>query len=129
MPPAPRTVLIADDDRDIGVLLARIMRALGLTPIVVVNGLDAIAVARHRADELAAAFLDIQMPGITGVDAAIAIQQLLPQLPIMLMSGGIPTHLASNIAQLQLAGFLQKPFGIDDVRALLTQLGLTGPTP
>ncbi|SRR6266508_3155999 len=129
MPPAPRTVLVADDDRDIGLLLARIVRPLGLTPIVVVNGLDAITAARHHTDELAAAFLDIQMPGITGIDAAIAIQQLVPHLPIVLMSGGIPAHLASNIAQLSLAGFLQKPFGIDDVRTLLTQLGLIGTTP
>jgi two-component system cell cycle sensor histidine kinase/response regulator CckA len=129
MPPAPRTVLIADDERDIGILLARIMRPLGLTPIVVMNGADAIAAARHHAHELAAAFLDIQMPDMTGVDAAIAIQKLLPQLPIVLMSGGVPAHLASNIAQLRLAGFLQKPFRIDDVRTLLTQLGLTGTTP
>jgi two-component system, cell cycle sensor histidine kinase and response regulator CckA len=129
MPPAPRVVLIADDERDIGILLARIMRPLGLTPIVVANGADGIDAARHHAHELAAAFLDIQMPGITGIDAAIAIQKLLPQLPIVLMSGGIPAHLASNIAQLSLAGFLQKPFGIDDVRTLLTQLGLTGTMP
>jgi DNA-binding NtrC family response regulator len=129
MPLAPRTVLVADDDRDIGLLLARIMRPLGLTPIVVVNGLDAITAARQHADELAAAFLDIQMPGIKGVDAAIAIQKLLPQLPIVLMSGAITAHQASNIAQLRLAGFLQKPFRIDEVRRLLAQLGLTGTTP
>jgi CheY-like chemotaxis protein len=129
MPPAPRTVLIADDERDIGNVLARIMRPLGLTPIVVVNGADAIAAARRHAHELAAAFLDIQMPVMTGIDAAIVIQQLVPHLPIVLMSGGIPAHLASNIPQLSLAGFLQKPFGIDDVRTLLTQLGLTGTTP
>ncbi len=129
MPPAPRTVLIADDERDIGILLARIIRPLGFTPIVVMNGLDAIAAAQHHAHDLAAAFLDIQMPDITGVDAAVAIQKLLPHLPIVLMSGGIPAHLASNIAQLSLADFLQKPFGIDDVRRLLTQLGLTGTTP
>src|SRR6266545_5777306 len=129
MPPAPRTVLVADDDRDIGLLLARIVRPLGLTPIVVVNGLDAITAARHHTDELAAAFLDIQMPGISGVDAAIAIQQLLPQLPIVLMSGGISARQTSNIAQLRLAGFLQKPFRIDKVQILLAQLGLTGTTP
>src|SRR6266496_1662018 len=129
MPPAPRTVLIADDERDIGNVLARIMRPLGLTPLVVLNGADAIDAAHQHAHELAAAFLDIQMPVMTGIDAAIAIQKLLPQLPIVLMSGGIPAHLASNIAQLSLAGFLQKPFRIDEVRTLLTQLGLTGTTP
>jgi len=47
----------------------------------------------------------------------------------VLMSGGIPAHLASNIGQLSLAGFLQKPFRIDEVRTLLTQLGLTGTIP
>jgi two-component system, cell cycle sensor histidine kinase and response regulator CckA len=129
MPPAPRVVLIADDNRDIGVLLTRIMRPLGLAPIVVTTGADAIAAARHHALELAAAFLDIQMPDMSGVDAAIVLQQLVPQLPIVLMSGGIPAHLASNIGQLSLAGFLQKPFRIDEVRTLLTQLGLTGTIP
>jgi len=129
MPPAPRTVLIADDERDIGVLLTRIMRPLGLTPMVVMNGVDAIAAARHHALDLAAAFLDIQMPDMSGVDAAIVIQQLVPQLPIVLMSGGIPAPLASNIGQLSLAGFLQKPFRIDEVRTLLAQLGLAGTLP
>lgn len=111
MPPTPRTVLVADDDPDIGVLLARIMRRYGLTPLVVMNGSDAISAAQHN-DELVAAFLDIHMPGITGVDAAIAIQKLLPQLPIVLMSAGIPANLASSVAQLSLSGFLQKPFQI-----------------
>ena len=69
------------------------------------------------------------MPNMSGVDAAMVIQQLVPQLPIVLMSGGIPAHRASNIGQLTLVGFLQKPFRIDEVRTLLTQLGLTGTLP
>src|SRR6266508_4966065 len=129
MPPAPRVVLIADDERDIGVLLTRIMQPLGLAPMVVMTGADAIAAARHYALDLAAAFLDMQMPGMSGVDAAIVLQQLVPQLPIVLMSGGIRAPLASNIGQLSLAGFLQKPFRIDEVRTLLAQLGLAGTTP
>jgi DNA-binding NtrC family response regulator len=129
MPSAPRPVLIADDDRDIGILLARIMRPLGLTPIVVTNGADAIAAAHSHATELVAAFLDIQMPDMTGVDVAMAIHPLMPQVPIVLMSAGIPAHLASNVAQLPLAGFLPKPFTIQAVRTLLVQLGLTGASP
>ncbi len=129
MPSAPRSVLIADDDRDIGILLARIMRPLGLTPIVVTNGADAIAAARSHATELAAAFLDIQMPDMTGVDVAMAMHRVLPQVPIVLLSAGIPAHLTSNVAQLPLAGFLQKPFTLQAVRTLLAQLGVTGATP
>lgn len=129
MSKAPRLVLIADDDSDIGRLLARIMRLLDITPIVVANGTDAIAAAHQQAADLAAAFIDIQMPDINGVVVAQNIRQLLPQLPIVLMSAGIPAHLAATVAQLGLAGFLQKPFSIDTVRSLLTQLGLTGASP
>ena len=129
MPGAPRTVLIADDAIVIGVLLARTLQPLGLTPIVVRNGADAIAAAQRYAPDLAAAFLDIEMPSITGIDAAIAIHRLMPHLPIVLMSAGVPAHLTASVAHLPLAGVLQKPFTIQAVRTLLAQLGLTGTTP
>ena len=124
MPAAPRRVLIADDERDIATLLARIMTPLGLTPIVVNNGSDAIIEAQTYAQELCLAILDIQMPGTNGVDAAIAIYQLLPHVPIVLMSGGIPLNLTTRIRQVQLAGMLTKPFSLQEVRILLSQLGL-----
>lgn len=125
MPTAPRSVLIADDEKDIATLLARIMRPLGLTPILVANGNDAIAAAHTSAADLCAAILDVQMPGITGVDAAIAIHQLLPHLPIVLMSGALLSNVAARRAPIPLAGMLQKPFTIQEVRTLLAQIGLT----
>ena len=129
MPAAPRHVLIADDERDIATLLARILTPLGLIPIVVNNGSDAISAAQIDAHVLCLAILDIQMPGINGVDAAIAIYQLVPHVPIVLMSGGIPPNLATRIAQIPLAAMLTKPFRIQEIHTLLVQLGLIGPRP
>ena len=127
MSQAPRLVLIADDEPEIGRLLARIMRPLGVATVVVTNGSDAIAAAHQHAAELAAAFIDIQMPDINGVVVAQNLLQILPQLPIVLMSAGLPPNLASNVAQPALAGFLQKPFSIDTIRTLLVQMGLANP--
>src|SRR5262245_31590166 len=124
MPAAPRHVLIADDERDIASLLARILTPLGLKPIVVHSGNDAISAAQSHAQDLCLAILDIQMPGTNGIDAAIAIYQPIPHLPIVLMSGGIPQNLATRIAQVPLAGTLTKPFTIQQVHILLGQLGL-----
>ena len=129
MSKAPRLVLIADDEPTIGQLLDRIMRPLGIATIVVDNGADAIAAARQHAAELSAAFIDIQMPRINGLVVAQDIHQHLPQLPIVLMSAGIPPNLAANAALPALAGFLQKPFSLDTVRMLLAQLGLAGAPP
>ncbi len=124
MPAAPRHVLIADDERDITTVLARIITPLGLIPIVVHSGSNAITAAQTHAHELCLAILDIQMPGINGVDAAIAIYQLVPHVPIVLMSGGIPQNLATRIAQIPLAGMLTKPFRIQEVNLLLVRIGL-----
>ena len=124
MPAAPRHVLIADDERDITTVLARIITPLGLIPIVVHSGSNAITAAQTHAHELCLAILDIQMPGINGVDAAIAIYQLVPHVPIVLMSGGIPQNLATRIAQIPLAGMLAKPFRIQEVNLLLVRIGL-----
>ncbi len=124
MPAAPRHVLIADDERDITTVLARIITRLGLIPIVVHSGSNAITAAQTHAHELCLAILDIQMPGINGVDAAIAIYQLVPHVPIVLMSGGIPQNLATRIAQIPLAGMLTKPFRIQEVNLLLVRIGL-----
>jgi hypothetical protein len=40
------------------------------------------------------------------------------------MSGLVTTDLANRMAQLSIAGFLDKPFTVSEVRQLLSQLGL-----
>jgi two-component system OmpR family response regulator len=115
-------LLVADDDVAIGTLIARIVTPMGLTPVLAANGAQAIAIAQHYRLELAAAILDVQMPGTTGIEAAEAIQQLLPNLPIILMSAALPPQ--AQIAHLRLAGTLTKPFAMSTLQTLLRQLGL-----
>ena len=77
--PAPRAVL-ADDERLMREQLrARLAEAWPELQIVAEakNGLEAVAlVDEHRPDIV---FLDIRMPGLTGVDAARQIAQLAPR--------------------------------------------------
>src|SRR5262249_15235446 len=119
-------VLIADDEIVIGKIISRIIASLGLTPTLVHDGAQAIAAASTYGDQLRCAFLDITMPVVDGVEAARAIHQLLPKLPIVLMSGSLPNQVLQQIDHLQLAGILPKPFTIDELRALIVQLGLDG---
>jgi DNA-binding LytR/AlgR family response regulator len=79
--PAPRAVL-ADDERLMREQLrARLAEVWPELQIVAEarNGLEAVQlVAEHRPDIV---FLDIRMPGLTGVDAARQIAQLPPREP------------------------------------------------
>jgi CheY-like chemotaxis protein len=124
MTASQRRVLIADDEVVIGIIISRVIAPLGLTPTIVHDGAAAITAAQTYADELCCAFMDITMPRVGGVEAAQVIHQLLPNLPIVLMSGSLAHQVAQQIGQLQLAGVLSKPFTIDELRALLGQLGL-----
>ena len=117
-------VLIADDEAVIGRIVSRVIIPLGLTPTIVHDGAQAIAAVREYADQLCCALVDISMPGIGGVEAAQIIQRMLPNLPIVLMSGSLSNQVKQQIDQLQVAGMLPKPFTIDELRALLARLGL-----
>jgi DNA-binding LytR/AlgR family response regulator len=79
--PAPRAVL-ADDERlmreQLRARLAEVWPELQIVAEAK-NGLEAVQlVAEHRPDIV---FLDIRMPGLTGVDAARQIAQLPPREP------------------------------------------------
>ena len=126
MTTSQRRALIADDEAVIGIIISRVITPLGLTPTIVRDGAAAIAAAQAYADQLCCAFVDISMPGVGGIEAAQVIHQLLPNLPIVLMSGSLAPQVTQQIGQLDLAGILAKPFTIDELRALLVQLGLVG---
>jgi CheY-like chemotaxis protein len=119
-------VLVADDEAAIRDLVARVITNLGLVALLVADGQAAIAaVAVHRTD-LVCAVLDIVMPIVNGVDAARVIQQLEPDLAIVLMSGAVPDHYAGHITRLRLAGMLHKPFSLIALRELILHAARDG---
>ncbi len=67
-PPAPPRVLVVDDNRDCADSLALLLKLWGYAPAVAYDGPSALALA--SADPLAAALLDIGLPGMDGCEVA-----------------------------------------------------------
>ena len=82
-------VLVADDERVIADTLAMILNQSGFEARAVYSG--------ERALELAPTFLpdmlisDVIMGGLNGIDAAIRVRSLLPQIKVLLFSGQAAT--------------------------------------
>ena len=112
-------VLVADDEAPIQELIARVVTGLGLVALLVDDGAAAIAAVETHRDDFICAILDIVMPVLNGVDAAHAIQQIAPELAIVLISGAVPNHYTDRILQLRLAGRLQKPFPLRELQELI----------
>lgn len=119
--PTRRLVLVADDEPAIQGLVSRIIHQLGLDVLLVGDGAAAIAAVEAQHNELACAILDVVMPVMNGIDAAHTIQQIAPDLAIVLMSGAIPAHYAERIRRLRLAAMLPKPFPSPTLRAVICQ--------
>lgn len=78
-------VLIIDDERSIADTLALILEANGFEVRVEYSGEAGVRQARAFHPDIL--ITDVVMPAISGVDAAIDIQRLLPNCKILLLSG------------------------------------------
>ncbi len=115
-------ILIIDDEPDVREVTERILKRLGYTALLAENGQDGIALFREHADQLLGVLLDLTMPEFDGKATFQVLQQINPQVGVILMSGYNEQYVTDLFEDAGLAGFLAKPFMIDDLRAKLAVL-------
>jgi DNA-binding response OmpR family regulator len=82
-------VLVVDDERVIADTLTTILSRSGFDAITAYDGETALALARATPPDLLIS--DVVMPGMTGVDLAIALTHVIPTCKILLFSGQAAT--------------------------------------
>jgi DNA-binding response OmpR family regulator len=87
-PPKP-VVLVVDDETVIADSLAAILRQNGFAAIATHDGASALEIARLVPPDLLLS--DVAMPGMSGIDLAIAISQASPGCKVILFSGQATT--------------------------------------
>ena len=110
------TVLIVDDDDGIRMGVAWALEYAGYDVLEAEHGqaaLDQIAV--NRPDLI---LLDLRMPGMDGVEFVRRYRELPgPHAPIVLITAA--HEVQDRIDQIQVQGYLAKPFGVDAVLAVV----------
>lgn len=115
---APR-ILILDDERSIGMLLDRWLRASGYEPTVATTGAEAIDLVRRTPFD--AILCDHRMAGMAGTEVFDAIVAVRPELErrFVFMSGDVLNPELSAFVARRGVGLLSKPFDLDAVRTTL----------
>ncbi|MED7948701.1 response regulator transcription factor [Streptomyces sp. BE20] len=116
---APVRVLLADDEHLIRGALAALL-ALEEDIVVVAqaaSGPEALAMAEaHRPD---VAVLDLQMPGLDGIEVATRLRTLLPDCRCMIVTGhGRPGYLKRAL-EVGIRGFLPKTVSAADLAGII----------
>ncbi len=116
------TILVADDEEVVRLVLAEHLEYLGFDVVFASNGRDAVASYRRHRGQLAAVLLDQTMPVMDGVEAAREIHRQGERVPVVMLSGYPREDIVGRIRQSGIADFIQKPFSLGDLRRTLRAL-------
>ena len=122
-------VLVVDDDPSIVRLLMRQLALIGHESTPSFDGVSAIEKLKTESFDLV--ITDIVMPKANGIEVTDYICQHLPQVPVITISGIYiwdRPDLILNLAG-KIAAFLDKPFDISQLSAVIDRLQLRGPEP
>jgi two-component system KDP operon response regulator KdpE len=111
------TVLVVDDERSIRVSLRTILANIGLEVIEAARGEEAISLIRTALPD--AVLLDINMPGLDGIEVCRAIRRESPRLPIMMLTVQDKEEQKIEALDAGADDYITKPFQLRELIARL----------
>lgn len=110
-------VIVVDDDASVRSSLSRLLRSAGMEYIVFSSGEDLIQ--SQKVDDADCLIVDVQMPGIRGLELQAICAKQKPALPIIMMSAFSEDDAESSAMAAGAIAFLHKPFDAAALIALL----------
>jgi len=123
----PMRVLIIDDEANIRKITAVALEGMGHETAMAEDGNDALR--QLAAAEFDAAFLDLRLQDENGMELLPKLLKSRPGLGVIVFSAGATPESASEARQAGAAGFMAKPFTLEQIRQVLGNLPCGGPQP
>jgi DNA-binding NtrC family response regulator len=114
-------ILVADDEHGICAAFAEFLQREGHEPVLASTGEEALQMV--EAQSPAMVFLDVQMPGLTGLEVLARLKDTHPELPVVVMTAYGTMDTALQAVQQGAFDYIGKPVELAQVRKLL-QRGL-----
>ncbi len=109
------TILLVDDESLVIDVGKEMLARLGYDTIAAQSGPEAVAIVRNDPERIDLIILDMIMPGMDGGQTFDRLHAMRPSLPVLLSSGYSLNDRANRIMRKGCAGFIQKPFMIDEL--------------
>jgi DNA-binding NtrC family response regulator len=113
----PLCLLVVDDEPSVLGIVERIARKLGFEVVFRNGGREALACLAEVQPDVA--LIDLQMPGVGGIDVLRAIRAADPHCQAILMTGNATLDTAIEAVKAGALDYLTKPFDIERLQGLL----------
>ena len=113
-------ICIVDDDRSMSRMLSRVIRASAFE--VVSFGSAEEFLDSPAVEESACLILDLNLPGMSGIDLQQHLTNSGSETPIIFISGHADEAIKREVLEAGAAGFFSKPFKIDALLEMVRSL-------
>jgi DNA-binding NtrC family response regulator len=104
-----RRILLVDDEQDIlDILHEHFAKECDVETAA--DGMTALAIVRARRPDVI--FLDINMPGINGVDVLKSVKELDATIPVLMITANADNALAAEAIKRGAFSYVPKPFDL-----------------
>lgn len=115
------TILVVDDEDSVRAVAVRMVERLGFSAVQASDGHEGLM--RFTENEgIVAVLMDLTMPRMDGEETFRELRMIRPDVKVVLMSGFNEQEAINRFTGKGLAGFLQKPFRVDDLREKLRSI-------
>src|SRR5258707_6257039 len=121
------TILIVDDEEDSRAALQTILGTWGYATDVASDGREALQKAAGLRPSLVVT--DLMMPDMDGLSLLTALQQEMPRIPVIILTGRASVDTAVGAMRQGAYDYLTKPVDLDRLRLLIEKALERGRTP
>lgn len=115
---ASKHILIAEDELNMRLSLSLTLKKAGYSISQAKDGYEALKIikdSRNGASVVDLLLIDIQMPGLTGMELIAELERLNISLPVLVITGYGYKGTANGKQYKGCADFIEKPFSAEDL--------------
>ncbi len=114
------TVLVVDDDPVVRQFTSAALERGECEILLAADGPTALRIFEANAGRIDLVLLDLTMPGMSGQEVFARLRRLDPEVRVVLSSGYNEQEATSRFVGKGLAGFLQKPYRVQDLLGIVS---------
>jgi CheY-like chemotaxis protein len=116
------TILVIDDEEIVRRMLDKAISDMGYEVLTAPNGPRGIETFQQAHDRVDAVVLDMVMPRLGGEATFHRLREIEPDVPVLIASGYARNSGVERLTKAGAAGFLPKPFQVDELSRLLARV-------